>query len=100
LPQDPRGPHGRRSFWTDLGRAIKVDRSFTAQLPDDATSATIIRATVGLATDLGLACIVEGVETRAQLAALPSAAGLLVQGYLFSQAQPVGARPPRFMAAN
>jgi diguanylate cyclase (GGDEF)-like protein/PAS domain S-box-containing protein len=61
-------------------RCVKVDRSFTAGLPADATSATIVKAITGLARDLGLACVVEGIETQAQLDALP--AGVQGQGFL------------------
>ena len=79
--------------------AIKVDRSFTAGLPDDAVSATIVRATIGLATELRLACVVEGVETAQQLAALPEAAQLLVQGYFFARPQPACAPLPAYICA-
>jgi diguanylate cyclase (GGDEF)-like protein/PAS domain S-box-containing protein len=67
---------------------LKVDRSFTAGLPDDPACTTIVRATVGLADDLGMTCIVEGVETVQQLAALPDRPGLRVQGYLYSRPHP------------
>jgi diguanylate cyclase (GGDEF)-like protein/PAS domain S-box-containing protein len=60
--------------------AVKVDRSFTAGLPHDKTSRTIVRAVAGLAKDLHLSCIVEGVETQAQRAALPP--GVQIQGWL------------------
>jgi diguanylate cyclase (GGDEF)-like protein/PAS domain S-box-containing protein len=73
---------------------IKVDRSFTAALPDDAVSCTIVRATISLAAELNLSCVVEGVETLAQLRALPETAGLRIQGYLFAHPQAPGALPP------
>ncbi|HEX4019483.1 MAG TPA: EAL domain-containing protein [Frankiaceae bacterium] len=93
------GYAGLRYLATLPATAIKVDRSFTAGLPDDAVSATIVRATVGLATELRLACVVEGVETAEQLAALPDAAGLLVQGYFFARPQPASAPLPAFIAS-
>ena len=65
--------------------SLKVDRSFTAGLPDDATSTMIVKAVIGLAEDLGLHCVVEGIETPAQLAALP--AGVLGQGFLLGRPQ-------------
>ncbi len=74
---------------------IKVDRSFTCGLPHDPVSSTIVRATVGLASELGMGCVVEGVETREQLDALPSAPGLRVQGYLFGRPEAAGVEPPR-----
>lgn len=67
---------------------IKVDRSFTSRLPHDRTSMTLVRATIGLAEQLGIDCIVEGVETTRQLAALPDYDRLLIQGYLYARPQP------------
>ena len=63
--------------------AVKVDRSFTAGLPTDATSVTIVRAVARLAAEMGLACIVEGVETEQQLNALPP--GVRGQGFLLGR---------------
>ncbi len=88
------GYAGLRYLATLPVTAIKVDRSFTAGLPGDAVSATIVRATIGLASELRLTCVVEGVETAEQLAALPEAAQLLVQGYFFARPQPAGAPLP------
>jgi predicted signal transduction protein with EAL and GGDEF domain len=62
---------------------VKVDQSFTAGLPHDATSAKIVRSVAALAADLKLGCVVEGIETEAQLAALP--VGVLGQGYLLGR---------------
>ena len=76
---------------------VKIDQSFTAGLPHDPTSVTIVRAVAGLAADMNLACIVEGVETEQQLAALP--AGVLGQGFLLGRPtdapQDHWTRPPR-----
>ena len=91
------GYAGLRYLATLPVTAIKVDRSFTAGLPGDAVSATIVRATVGLATELRLACVVEGVETAEQLSALPDVPGLLVQGYFFARPQPATAALPAFV---
>jgi diguanylate cyclase (GGDEF)-like protein/PAS domain S-box-containing protein len=60
--------------------SVKVDRSFTQGLPHDRTCHTIVYAVARLAADLGLSCVVEGVETQDQLEALP--AGVHVQGWL------------------
>jgi diguanylate cyclase (GGDEF)-like protein/PAS domain S-box-containing protein len=60
--------------------AIKIDRSFTSGLPHDETSRKIVKALAGLAADLDLGCIVEGVETAEQRAALPD--GVQLQGWL------------------
>jgi EAL domain-containing protein (putative c-di-GMP-specific phosphodiesterase class I) len=59
---------------------VKVDRSFTMGLPDDPTSNAIVQSVAGLARELSLSCVVEGIETVEQLEALPS--GVRGQGYL------------------
>jgi len=55
-------------------------------LPASVTSTKILRAVAALARDLDLQCVVEGVETAAQLAALPP--GVNVQGYLLGRPVP------------
>jgi diguanylate cyclase (GGDEF)-like protein/PAS domain S-box-containing protein len=62
---------------------VKIDKSFTAGLPDDPTSVTIVRTIASLARDLDLSCVAEGIETDAQLLALPS--GLVGQGWLLGR---------------
>jgi PAS domain S-box-containing protein len=59
---------------------VKIDRSVTAGLPHDPTSVKIVNAVTRLAADLELACVIEGVETAEQHAALP--VGVSVQGFL------------------
>jgi PAS domain S-box-containing protein len=78
--------------------AIKVDRSFTAGLPHDETSLKIVNAVAGLAADMEIGCVVEGVETAEQLAALP--AGVQVQGYLTGRPAPALALDLRALAAD
>jgi EAL domain-containing protein (putative c-di-GMP-specific phosphodiesterase class I) len=63
-----------------LVSAVKVDRSFTAGLPADETSSKIVNAVAGLAADMKLTCVVEGVESAKQRAALPR--GVQLQGWL------------------
>ena len=63
--------------------SVKVDRSFTATMASNRTSATIVHAILTLAGDLGLECVVEGLETREQIEALPAA--VLGQGYLLGR---------------
>jgi diguanylate cyclase (GGDEF)-like protein/PAS domain S-box-containing protein len=66
------GYAGVRNLATLPVTAVKVDRSLTAGLPEDLTSRKIVNAVAGLAADLDLVCIVEGIETSEQLAALPN----------------------------
>ena len=62
---------------------IKIDRIFIAGIGKDPHSDAIVRVTIGLARDLGLAAIAEGVETAAQLAALRGEGCHQAQGYFF-----------------
>ena len=62
---------------------VKVDRSFTMGLPDDPTSNAIVQSVAGLARELGLTCVVEGIETVKQLHALPK--GVQGQGFLLGR---------------
>ncbi len=59
---------------------LKLDGSFAAGLPDDRALHTVVQSVAGLAADLGLTCVVKGVETTRQRAALPD--GVLLQGWL------------------
>ncbi|WP_193336483.1 putative bifunctional diguanylate cyclase/phosphodiesterase [Devosia beringensis] len=64
---------------------IKVDRSFVAEICNDTTSQAIIKTTADLCRNLGISCVFEGVETRAQLDALAALGGTVMQGYLFGR---------------
>jgi EAL domain-containing protein (putative c-di-GMP-specific phosphodiesterase class I) len=65
---------------------IKIDRSFTAGLPEDRADLAIVKALVGLANDLGIDVVGEGVETRAQADCLRACGIHAVQGWLYSPA--------------
>lgn len=62
---------------------LKIDRGFVAQI-GDARSEAVIRALVGVARDLGLRTVAEGVETAAQAEWLESEGIDCAQGFLFS----------------
>ena len=69
---------------------VKLDRSFTRDLmsgtgTDVNPSAAIIRSVVGLAHDLGLEVVAEGIETPEQLAAVLALGCDAVQGYFYSR---------------
>jgi diguanylate cyclase (GGDEF)-like protein/PAS domain S-box-containing protein len=67
--------------------AIKIDRSFIADIADDdGGNEVIIRSTVAMAHSLGLPVIAEGIESPAQLRRLRSLGCEFGQGHLFSPA--------------
>ncbi|WP_223809530.1 EAL domain-containing protein [Thermomonas sp. XSG] len=61
---------------------LKIDRSFIADVPGDASDAAIVRTIIALADNLGLRVLAEGVETQAQLAFLREHHCAHMQGYL------------------
>lgn len=63
---------------------LKIDHSFVSDIPHDHDDATITQAIIGLARNLRLNVIAEGVETREQLAFLRANHCDTGQGYLFS----------------
>jgi diguanylate cyclase (GGDEF)-like protein/PAS domain S-box-containing protein len=64
--------------------ALKIDRSFVNGVAGNAKNTEIIRAVVGLAGGLNLACIAEGVETMPELEKLRELNCTTAQGFLFS----------------
>lgn len=67
---------------------LKIDRSFTSQIPGSKANSSLIRAIIAMAHALELEVVAEGLETREQ-------AGFLLvyhceygQGYLYSQPMP------------
>ena len=67
---------------------LKLDRSFVEDIGQDIDGQVICDATIGLAHNLGLEVVAEGVETEEQLAYLKARGCNLIQGYLFSRPVP------------
>ena len=67
---------------------IKIDRSFTASIDRDSVNAATVRAIVGLARDLGISVVAEGVETEQEAETLRTIGCTLGQGYLYSKPLP------------
>ena len=70
---------------------IKIDRVFIKDSLSSANDASIVRAIISLARNLGLATVAEGVEDEAQEALLRLFGCDEVQGYLYSKPVPAGA---------
>ncbi|QQR37922.1 putative bifunctional diguanylate cyclase/phosphodiesterase [Devosia rhizoryzae] len=68
---------------------IKIDRSFVAEVTTDPASRAIIKTMIDLCRNLGISCVFEGIETEAQLEALVTLGGHVMQGYLFGRPMPV-----------
>jgi diguanylate cyclase (GGDEF)-like protein len=68
---------------------IKVDRSFVSGASDpESRNAALIRAMVGLASDLKMQTTAEGVETPEELQLVRDLGCSLVQGYIFGKPMP------------
>ena len=65
---------------------LKIDRSFITRMAENNENAEIVRTISGLAQNLGMDTVAEGVETREQLDLLTSLGCQYGQGYYFSRA--------------
>ncbi|MDQ3039787.1 MAG: EAL domain-containing protein, partial [Pseudomonadota bacterium] len=76
--------------------ALKIDRSFVADLSGDARneSVAVIRAIVALAGSLGIEIIAEGVETMEQRERLRELGCTYAQGFLFGRPEPLERQTP------
>ncbi len=70
--------------------SLKIDQSFVADLEKDQNDLAIVSAILGLARELDLRVVAEGVESEAQLAILAEKGCDMVQGYLLGR--PVSAQ--------
>ncbi len=68
---------------------VKIDRSFVRPITTDRKAAKLLRGVTRLGAELGLAVVVEGVETHEQLKMI-DAAGVVteIQGFILSPAVP------------
>jgi len=70
---------------------LKIDRSFITDITTSADDAAIVRATIGLAHELDIEVVAEGVETAGQRDFLISAGCKVAQGYFFGMPVPAAA---------
>ncbi len=68
---------------------LKIDKSFVQNIGTKSTDATIIQTIIGMAHNLGIEVIAEGVETYSQRDFLAEAGCTLYQGYLFGRPVPL-----------
>ncbi len=64
---------------------LKIDQRFIHDVTTNADDAAIVRATIGLAHELGIEVLAEGVETAAQRAFLIAAGCKVAQGFYFGR---------------
>jgi diguanylate cyclase (GGDEF)-like protein len=70
---------------------LKIDRSFVRQMSSDQRDVAIVRSTIGLAHDLGLTVVAEGVEDLATWDMLARLSCDVVQGYYLARPLPAAA---------
>ena len=63
---------------------IKIDRSFMVDIALKPENRAILKAMIGLGTNLGMETVVEGIETAEQLAIARAEGCSLIQGYFYS----------------
>jgi len=68
---------------------LKIDQSFVRNIGTKSTDSMIVQTIIGMANNLGIEVIAEGVETHAQRDFLWGAGCRLYQGYLFGRPVPV-----------
>jgi diguanylate cyclase (GGDEF)-like protein len=67
---------------------LKVDKSFVLNMSNDESDASIVRATISLAHDLGLEVVAEGVEDQTAQDALQNLGCEFIQGYHIARPMP------------
>ena len=75
--------------------AIKIDKSFTAEMASSEDTTAIVRAIVAMARSLGVQTVAEGVENEAQMRFLAALQCDRVQGYHLGRPQPAVELTPR-----
>lgn len=68
--------------------AVKIDQSFTRELPDAPAARAVVTAALQIAHDLDMAVVAEGVETREQADYLIRCGAHELQGYFYARPLP------------
>ena len=86
---------GGFTYLTRLNVSIlKIDQSFVRNMLTDASSRTVVKAVVGLATEFGLTTVAEGVEDAETLEMLGGLGVEQAQGYYLGRPGPLTGLPP------
>jgi len=73
--------------------SVKIDRSFLERVDSDPREAILLRGVLGLARDMGLPVVAEGVERLQQLDMLREMDCSMAQGFLLARPVPAAAVP-------
>ncbi|RDE24433.1 EAL domain-containing protein [Motiliproteus coralliicola] len=68
--------------------ALKIDRSFVSDLPEDLEDATLVKTIVAMAQNLNLSLVAEGVETQQQAEFLVNNSCRNLQGFYYARPMP------------
>ena len=68
---------------------LKIDQSFVRNICSDARDAVVVQTIIGMANNLGIDVIAEGVEDKAQQKLLAKHQCKFYQGYLFGKPMPI-----------
>jgi EAL domain-containing protein (putative c-di-GMP-specific phosphodiesterase class I) len=79
---------------------MKIDKSFVLDMDANESDSAIVRSTIGLAHNLGLKVVAEGVETAEVMNRLSTLGCDLAQGYYFGRPMPAGELSVRLEASN
>jgi predicted signal transduction protein with EAL and GGDEF domain len=64
---------------------LKIDKSFVDAISSNPRSRDIVRSLITLCNDMGIGCVVEGIETAEQLDVVHELGAKNIQGYFFSR---------------
>ena len=70
---------------------LKIDKSFSRDIPHEANGTAIVQSILAMAGHLGLRVVAEGIETEEQAAFLAQNGTPCMQGYLFCRPMPLDA---------
>lgn len=79
---------------------LKIDKSFVMDVPEDSNASVIVKTIIGMARNLGLNVVAEGVETDGQLEFLKEQGCFSYQGYLFAKPMSEADFERRFLSAE